>query len=129
MLFVDINIVVQGMICCKCLWLLGVFVLIVVYLVYVVIVFDLGGLVGWVCWDNGMLMVQDFWFYKVYVICDNCSQNIFVLIEGMCNVIFVFDQCFGWIIDMVSGMYVVLLQGNSVDFGFEGLVVLIMLDG
>ena len=125
----DTNIAAQGMIRRKRLWSLGVPALIVAYLAYVAIAFDLGGLAGRARWDNGMLMAQDFWSYKVHVTRDNRSQNISASIEGMRNATFAPDQRPGWITDTASGTHVALPQGNSVDFGPEGLVVLTTPDG
>ncbi|SDD35607.1 phosphonate transport system permease protein [Paracoccus isoporae] len=37
------------------------------YLIYVAIAFDLAGLAARARWDNGALLLQDFWSYKTHV--------------------------------------------------------------
>ncbi len=58
------------------------------YLAYAAVSFDLAGLPGWARWDNGALILQDFWSYKVRVTRGNRRGEIAVSVEGMRNATF-----------------------------------------
>lgn len=68
------------------------------YLVYTFISFDIPGLAGRARWDNGALLLQDFWSYKTQVTRNNRRDgDISVSIEGMRNATFTAEQEPDWV--------------------------------
>lgn len=110
----------------KRLFSLSVPALILAYLAYVAISFDLAGVAGRARWDNGALLLQDFWSHKVHVTRDNRGDGaISTAIEGMRNATFDAESEPEWITKRADGGRVVALpQGNFVTIAGDGLVTL-----
>ncbi|KGJ04837.1 phosphonate ABC transporter permease [Paracoccus halophilus] len=100
--------------------------LILAYLVYVAISFDLAGLAGRARFDNGALLLQDFWSYKIHVTRDNRGEGAFeTSIEGMRNATFSAANEPGWIARREDdGREITLPRGHSVTIAGDGLVTL-----
>ncbi|SMO41139.1 phosphonate ABC transporter, permease protein PhnE [Paracoccus laeviglucosivorans] len=126
---IDTNIAAGRLISRKRFWSFGVPAMVVVYLAYVAVAFDLGGLAGRARLDNGALLMQDFWSYKIHVTRDNRRDEITSSIEGMRNATFSPEQRPDFVSDTATGTRVELPQGNSVEFGADGLVTLTTPDG
>jgi len=129
MAVLEINQSAQRLMTRKRMFSLGLPAVVLAYLVYVAIAFDLGGLMGRARLDNGALLLQDFWSYKVHVTRDNRSGEISSSIEGMRNATFSPANRPGWISGDDSFGRVALPQGNAVDFAPDGLVTLTTPEG
>lgn len=97
------------------------------YLIYVAVAFDLAGLASRARWDNGALLLQDFWSYKTHVTRENRRGDgeIVVAIEGMRNATYAPGQQPDWVTPTPDGGTVVdLRHGNRVVVAGDGQVTL-----
>lgn len=97
---------------------------VLLYLIYAALAFDLAGLAGRARLDNGALLMQDFWSYKIHVTRDNRSGAVTSSIEGMRNATFTPENRPGWIDQTGARTRIDLPRGHAVDFMPDGLVVL-----
>ena len=104
--------------------------LILAYLAYVAIAFDLAGLASRARWDNGALMLQDFWSYKTHVTRDNRGDgDVTVAIEGMRNATYPQGTEPDWIAQGTAGARQIALPGDhQATIAGDGLVTLITPD-
>lgn len=97
------------------------------YLIYIAVAFDLAGLATRARWDNGALLLQDFWSYKTHVTRQNRgdSPEVVTAIEGMRNATYAPGQQPDWIVAAPDGGVTVELQrDNSVTIAPDGAVTL-----
>lgn len=100
------------------------------YLVYVFISFDIAGLAGRAKWDNGALLLQDFWSYKTQVTRNNRRNGeISVSIEGMRNATFAAEQEPDWVETRADGGRAVELPQGNVTIAGNGHVTLTTAEG
>lgn len=104
--------------------------LLLVYIAYVAASFDLAGLAGRARWDNGALMLQDFWSYKTHVTRENRGDDgIQTSIEGMRNATYAAEDEPDWIAPRTDGgREISLTQDHSVSIAGDGLVTLTIRD-
>lgn len=98
--------------------------LVLAYLVHVALAFDLAHLPDRARPGNGLMLLQDFWSYKVHVTRDNRTGRVTSSIEGMRNATFDATNRPGWIAQDAQGTHVTLPLGHAVDLAPDGLVVL-----
>lgn len=108
----------------KKLFLIAIPALILAYLAYVALAFDLAGLAGRTRLDNGALLMQDFWSYKIHVTRDNRDGAVTSSVEGMRNATFTPENRPDWITENDGSTRIALPRGNAVTFLPDGLVVL-----
>ncbi|WBU61648.1 phosphonate ABC transporter, permease protein PhnE [Paracoccus albus] len=97
------------------------------YLIYIAIAFDLAGLASRARWDNGALLLQDFWSYKTHVTRENRRGDgaVVTAIEGMRNATYAPGQEPEWVQPMPDGgTRVALRGGNNVTIAANGDVTL-----
>lgn len=112
-------------------WALAVPALVLAYLLYAAVAFDLAGIAGRARWDNGALLLRDFWSYKVHVTRDNrTTGEIATSIEGMRNATFAPDREPEWITPRADGgREIALPQDHGVSISGDGQVTLRTPDG
>lgn len=66
------------------------------YLAYVFVAFDVAGLAGRARWDNGALLLRDFWSYKTHVTRSHADGEVAVAIEGSRRMTYAPDQVPDW---------------------------------
>ncbi|AXC50654.1 phosphonate ABC transporter, permease protein PhnE [Paracoccus suum] len=100
------------------------------YLVYAAISFDLAGIAQRARWDNGAVLMQDFWSYKTHVTRQNRGEGrIEVAIEGMRNATFRPEAEPDWIAPRPDGgREISLPRGNHVTIAGDGAVRLMVDD-
>ncbi|WP_134680574.1 phosphonate ABC transporter, permease protein PhnE [Paracoccus ravus] len=105
--------------------------LMLAYLLYVALAFDLAGLAGRARWDNGRLLLQDFWSYKIHVTRDNRAGGaISASVEGMRNATFTPEREPEWINPRADGgREIALPQDHAVTLAGEGAVTLTTPEG
>lgn len=96
------------------------------YLIYIAVAFDLAGLASRARWDNGVLLLQDFWSYKTYVTRANRGDGeVITAIEGMRNATYTPGQEPEWVVAVPDGATMVELpRGNRVTIATDGVVML-----
>lgn len=114
----------QGLIRRKAAVAIAAPLLVLAYLVHVALAFDLAHLPDRARPDNGLILLQDFWSYKVQVTRDNRTGRVTSSIEGMRNATFGDANRPGWIAEDAQGTHVALPEGHAVDIAPDGLVVL-----
>lgn len=101
--------------------------LLLAYLAYVAMAFDLAGLASRARWDNGAILLQDFWSYKTHVTRENRGSDgqIVTAIEGMRNATYAPGQEPDWVRPLPGGgADVDLPGGNRVTIAATGAVTL-----
>lgn len=124
MALADITLETNRTIARRKLFSLGIPALILVYLSYVAFAFDVAGLAGRARLDNGALLLQDFWSYKIHVTRDNRNGAVTSAVEGMRNATFTRENRPDWIAEDAGTTRIALPRGHAVSFLPDGLVIL-----
>ncbi|WP_273500848.1 phosphonate ABC transporter, permease protein PhnE [Paracoccus sphaerophysae] len=106
--------------------LLALPALVLAYLVYAAVAFDLAGVAARARWDNGALLMQDFWSYKTHVTrLNRDGAEVEVAIEGMRQARLAPGQEPDWVTRQADGSVdVALPAGNAVRIAPDGAGVL-----
>lgn len=97
------------------------------YLLYVAVAFDLAGIAARARWDNGALLLQDFWSYKTHVTRENRRGDgeIVTSIEGMRNATYAAGDEPEWVTPLSDGGAEIALRGDTrVTIAGDGAVAL-----
>ncbi|WBU64376.1 phosphonate ABC transporter, permease protein PhnE [Paracoccus aerodenitrificans] len=100
---------------------------ILAYLLYVAFAFDLAGVASRARWDNGALLLQDFWSYKTHVTRENRrgDGSVVTSIEGMRNATYAPGQEPEWVTPLADGGTEISLRGDrTVIIARDGAVTL-----